>query len=338
MKFLLEEGCPSIRYRVRKEILGKGKPCGREEILKDARVKRFLSLQDSKGWIPGDFHSPEGVETACRFFSEVGLEPDFPPFSRMLGELEGREDSFSRGSLQRVGRILDRRGFGGAQTIRASIFARAGLEDRSFVREEVEKALKSFDFARQVERIEDITTDYRGKRVFMEGALWPGIYHLRLLAFSSDWKTEKNLEKTFSAIKNLARLSPLPSINVREGSQLISPASFAMHDFNPDLDKISPGEWMFWFHRMELLARLGAGRKIGEIERQVDFLGSLLQEGDGLFPLIMNHRYFYDWSPYTGLALEKDWKSPRRRLSDLSFRSLLIIFFSAEKTGKMTGS
>lgn len=33
-------------------------------------------------------------------------------------------------------------------------------------------------------------------------------------------------------------------------------------------------------------------------------------------------------TPYARLALEKDWKSEKRRMCDLTFRSLLILYYS----------
>jgi len=326
--FLLEKGCPSIKYRVKKEILGEQDNKLREEILQGSRVRKFLELQERSGWIEDDFHGVRGVETACRVFSEKGLDPELPPFLRMLLELERREETFARGSLQRVGKILDRRGFGGSQMIRASVFARAGWENTDLVRGQTKKALACFDFVRGIKGIEEIMTLYKGKRVFVEGIMWPGIYHLRLLAFTSHWRTGKNQEIVREGIKKLVEMSPLPWINVLEKSQLISPPAFAMQNFNPVMEEMDPGEWMIWFHRTELLARTGVAGEIDKIMEQRAHLKRILQEGRGLFTRQMSHKNFFDWSPYTGLALEKDWRSPVRRISDLSFRSLLIDHFS----------
>ncbi len=326
--FLLREGCPSIKFRVKKEILGEQDNQLHKEIFQDPLVQKFLKLQGKSGWIEEDFHGVRGVETACRVFSEKGLEPHFPPFSRMLIQLESKGETFDLGSLQRVGKILDRKGFGGSQMIRASVFARAGWENSDLVREQIKKALACFAFVRGVNGIEEITTLYKNRRVFVEGVMWPGIYHLRLLAFTSHWRTVKNLEIIREGIKKMVEMSPLPWINVREKSQLISPPGFAMQNFKPVMEEMKPGEWMLWFHRTELIARLGVAREINEINDQLACLKRVRQEGDGLFSRKMSHKNFFDWSPYTGLALERNWRSPVRRISDLSFRSLLIEHFS----------
>lgn len=76
---------------------------------------------------------------------------------------------------------------------------------------------------------------------------------------------------------------------------------------------------------MELFARLGVVWPIPELEKQVNELQTLLEEGDGLFMLRLSHPYFREWVAYTGLALEADWRSEKRRQNDLTFQSLLIV-------------
>jgi hypothetical protein len=109
---------------------------------------------------------------------------------------------------------------------------------------------------------------------------------------------------------------------------LLAPASFCMHEFAPDMHHLTDDEWMPWFHRMELLARLGVVGEIPELKGQVQVLEKILEEGQGLFTKKLNHSYFQKWGSYTGLALEKDWRLPQRQVNDLTFRSLLILHHS----------
>jgi len=83
--------------------------------------------------------------------------------------------------------------------------------------------------------------------------------------------------------------------------------------------------WMMWFHRTEYLVRLGVMRSIPELKRQVDRLESLLEAEDGRFTRKLNHPYFTRWGGYTGLSLEPDWRNSKRRVYDLTFRSILIL-------------
>lgn len=61
------------------------------------------------------------------------------------------------------------------------------------------------------------------------------------------------------------------------------------------------------------------------VQEQIGRLRELLETGNGWFSLPLSHRYFRTWGAYTGLMLERDWRDPRRRAYDLTFRSLLIL-------------
>jgi hypothetical protein len=98
-----------------------------------------------------------------------------------------------------------------------------------------------------------------------------------------------------------------------------------MDNFVPDMHALTDAEWMQWFQRMELLARLGVNQKIPELRQQVQTLTEILHKGQGLFTGKLNHAYFHKWGAYTGLALEADWRLPQHRINDLTFRSLLIL-------------
>ena len=150
---------------------------------------------------------------------------------------------------------------------------------------------------------------------------------MRLLAWTERWRTAENILMLSESIRKLISFSPIPAIKVLYKSQIIAPASFCMDHFAPDMGKMKDFEWMMWFQRMELLARLGVIHLIPELEIQVQTLSKILDENDGFFGLKMNHPFFREKNAYTGLMLEKDWKSPQRRINDLTFRSLLILHY-----------
>jgi len=332
IRYLLDNACPSIKYRVKKEILNEISTQEEEilqnEILEDKLIQEFIEKQNPDGWIGEDFHSEKGAETAIRLFSEKGVLPSQPFFERMLGELERREDTFDIGCLHNIGKILDHKSFGGSKVIRAASFAYPGIEDRPFIKEQIELALDKLKFVCSVSSIDEIAKQYKDKLVFKDGTKWPCIYDLRLLAYTKGWRSEENKKIVVDSIKRMVELSPIPNIYILNRSQIIAPAGFCMQDFNPDVNKLKDAEWMMWFHRMEILSRLGVTSEIKELKQQLDFLAELLRENNGIFNKKMNHYYFTKWSPYSGLALEKDWRTEKRRICDLTFRSLLILHYS----------
>jgi len=107
----------------------------------------------------------------------------------------------------------------------------------------------------------------------------------------------------------------------------MAPASFGMKDFNPTMTSMNSAQWMMWFHRMELLSRLGVVDAIPELRNQVNILQDMFDD-DGWFTSQINHDYFKRWGAYTGLMIEQDWKTAQRRIFDLTFRSLLIRHYS----------
>jgi hypothetical protein len=298
-----------------------------DQILQDESVAAVTAAQESDGWLAWNFHGYDSMESGIRILCEKGVQAERPALGRALIALRSATDRLERG-LGTPGKILDDLGFGGAEAIRASLFALAGEEEQLCVQDQVQLALDAFNFAAQVTSLEDVHEQYKNHLVFRKGISWPGTYHLRLLAWTKNWRTPANNKMMERSIRNLIQFSPIPDIHVKYKAQVIAPASFCMHHFKSDLKSLSDAEWMQWFHRMELLARAGMISQNPELLQQVRDLKSMLLKNNGLFTKRLNHPYFQKWGAYTGLALEKDWHSPQCRINDLTFRSLLVLNYS----------
>jgi len=324
---LLESACPSIRYRIRTEILGESfndeANLLQRQLLQENAVQEVLSWQGSDGWKSSSFHGSKGIEAGVRFLCEKGVTKQHPAIKAALNALRKEPDLIYRG-IGKPGNVLDQLGFGGAQMIRAVVFAYAGIEDEPYVEEQIKIALAGFNFILSISNLDEIACDYKNKLVFKPRVMWPSIYHLRLLAHTNKWRTPENYRMVAKGISKLVELSPIPHILVLKQSQLVAPAAFAMQDFNPNLEEMSDAMWMQWFHRMELLSRIGALQSIPELRKQVIRLEQILKQGKGWFTRRVSHCSFMNWGVYTGLALENDWRTPQRRANDLTFRSLLI--------------
>jgi hypothetical protein len=300
------------------------------QILQDEAVREVMSWQQPDGWLAWNFHGTKSIEGGIRLLCEKGVDRNHPVLANALKALEAKTDRLDRG-IGKVGKILDDMGFGGSLMIRAAVFAYARIENKPFVKEQINLALEGFKAVLAIESIDDMVEQYRGKLVFRPYAQWPSIYHLRLLAFTQGWRTPENHKVVAESIKRLVELSPIPDANVRYKSQLIAPASFCMYDFNPDIASMGDAHWMMWFHLMELLARLGVVSLVAELQSQVETLREMVDANGGKFTKKLTHYFFKKWGAYTGLMLEKDWRSPKRRIFDLTFRSLLILHFTESK-------
>lgn len=325
---LLQSACPSIQSRLRVEVLGQPLPAElQNQILTDPLVEAVMGWRQPDGWLGAEFHGSRGIETGIRILIEKGLDPEHPLLAGALDALADASAGRLLSGIGQVGPALDALGFGGSEMIRAALLAQAGRPDHPLAGPQVERALAAFRQVTGVESLAAVTEEFRGKRVFKTGLSWPGIYALRLLAFSSRWRTPDNRHMLTAAVQRLVDLSPMPEIHVRSGSRWMAPAAFAMRDFNPRMEALDPPGWMAWFHRMEFLARLGVVAQLPALQSQLDFLTAALDR-DGLLSLTMNHPYFSRWGAYTGLMLEKDWRVPARRSHDLTFRCLLFRHYS----------
>jgi hypothetical protein len=282
-----------------------------------------MSWQGSDKWRSCSFHGTSGIETGVRILREKGVRATHPAIASALDALRQEPEIMERG-IGKPGRYFDEIGLGGSELIRAVVFAYAGAENEPCVEEQIRVVLEAFKFIRSVNTIQEVTNRYREKLVFKPGVLWPSIYHLRLLAFTGKWRTPANKRLVTEGVKKLVAFSPIPVVYGRMGSQLIAPASFAMQDFHPRMGFMNAAEWLMWFHRMELLSRMGVIPEVPELQKQVGELEAMLKQGEGRFTKKLSHRYFMNWGAYSGLCLENDWRSPERRIRDLTFRSLLI--------------
>lgn len=333
--FLLVNSCPSIVYRTKKEILKEN--ISKEEyeyyqhqIIQDEKVRHILSLQKEDGWIGNAFHGEDEPESGIRLLCEKGFDLKSEYIFRALSAIEARGNNFDDGCLYRVGKILDDCNLGGSQMIKACVYAYAGYDDTDFLKKQIDKALAAFQFVTTINRQDEIYKERKGKYVFETGVVWPSIYHLRLLAFTDSWKNDENKILMIDALNRLCELGSIPHVNLLYKSQMVSPGSFAMNEFSVNLSELNAKGWMMWFHRTELIARLGVIREVPVLSRQINQLEEILKQNDGIFTYKLSHYYFNKWTPYLGMALENDWKKKNARICDLTFRSLLILKLSGK--------
>lgn len=328
---LQTRACPSIQYRIHREILNESTKSLimkklQNKILQDEKVQEIMALRREDGWIGGWFHGEREPESAIRYLIEKGVEGDNQIIMDALEAIINRGDDFDRGSMERVGKPLDLCHLGGSNMIKACVFAYAGNEKQKFVQEQIDEALSGFEYILELNNLNQLCRIYKDKKyVFNDNTRWPSIYHLRLLASTDSWRNEKSKQVLISAFNKMVAFSPIPPIKLLYRNQVIAPASAFMDDFDVKMDNLSAKEWMMWFHRTELIARLGIANDIPQIKNQINYLYGYINLNDGFFIKPLTHYYFNKWNQYIGLALENNWKSREARINDLTFRSLLIL-------------
>ncbi len=293
-------------------------------ILHDLLVKKTIESQTTNGWYGTRFHGYDSLESGIRILIEKGVSVKHESLVRALDALEHDTTEIAN-DLGSFGKYFDQQKMGGARLIQAWLLALGGRDTHPLVEEQVLVALEGMKTVVDLNSFDEAIENYHDKLVFKPGLKWPGIYHLRILASTQVWRTPENMAMVTDSIRKLIQFSPMPYTYVRKGSQLIAPASFAMLDLNTGLALKNNVGWMMWFHRTELITRMGVAHKIEQLSQQIDSLqDNLLQYGQDFF-LPINHNYFKHWGAYTGLMLEPDWKRSIRRINDLTFRSLIIL-------------
>lgn len=329
---LFADACPSIRYRAGRDLLdmpvhSPSMEALQQEILADDKVREVFSWQGEDGWLGGYLHGEREPETGIRLLIEKGVEGDNPIIAAALAAILERGGDFDRGSLERVGKQLDAYRLGGSKMIKACVFAYAGREDAAFIREQIAEALFGFSFTLNIADRKELYRMHKDKiPVFRDGMLWPGIYHLRLLACTKSWRTTENLQMLGDAFNHMLSLCPIPAIRLLHKGQPMAPALMDfVNTFHIPQAERTAADWMLWFQRAELVARLGIVPRLPVLWEQTAALKAALAREGWRFTKPLSHYYFHKWSPYTGLALENDWRNKNRRIYDLTFRSLLIL-------------
>lgn len=350
--FLLEHANPSIKRRVKSEILHNltSDEAARyqEQILQEPNIKRCIACQLDNGWFGYGFHGTnknagqfENQETCTKYLAEKAVDKD-------MMELKRAMDAFVTVPLDDLcyrtkGKIFDEFKYAanGQNIIRCACIARAGYDDIIDISPQIQLSLDSFKRVLEVDSILDVSYSIKSSkyRVFNENEKWPCRYHLDVLAHTESWKNEHN-------IRILADSVAIMMKNDRPELVGLSAASWVGHvlgtlgcfpsqgfiiknaGFLPGQETAKTGIAMtYHLEYIEWLARCGVVQYVPALYEAVDEIIQAFDD-DGICRIAVYDDIFKGWGPYAGLQLEVDWKSKIRRDCDITFRALLIAYYS----------
>jgi hypothetical protein len=330
---MINEGCPSISYRIKTEILGETLT---EQEVKDyqQRIQKSSNLQKILLWQMPDGYFGTRLHTApsrskvwthegcVRYLLELGLTEDYNPLSQALDVLLkpgwGKELETSKSA-----HVF------GYELIRASLFAQAGRHHYDFVSQWVEAAVQGFRYIAEASDIyELISAQKNGKYAFKGDIYVPVVYHLRLLAYTDSWRTQQNIKTIKKAYENLYEWLPLPPMYLKSKSQLVAPLSNVAWPINQDITHNKRYGFQ-WLHFYELSARMGMLGPKSPFRKHFETLREKTEKNDIFVTEPQLQKYMYlGWSGYSGLALEDDWADNQKKTRDFIFRVLLIDHYS----------
>ena len=238
----------------------------------------------------------------------------------------------------------------GQNLIRCACIARAGYDDLIDINPQIQLSLDSFRRVLEVDSILDIVRPRKGRPcrsnpsgityVFNDDEKWPCRYHLDILAHTQSWKTRENIKMLADSIAKMMKTDrpeligvganswvgyqlgtlgcfPSQGLSVKQTCLLPSPVSIEYRN-KPEKYNL---EYIEWF------ARCGVIPYIPALKEAVDNIAcSFDEKGVSHIPVLDDA--LKGIGTYGGQQLETDWKTPVKRLCDITFRALLILYYS----------
>lgn len=344
--FLLENANPSIKLRVKKEILGNITAEEENDLhlqIMNEKIIRFMAeKQQPNGWIGLGFHGSskdagqyDNQETATKYMGEKGLHG--------AEILDRAMDAFVTTELrnhfcEKSGKYYDEFTVPayGANIIRCACIARAGYADVIDTCPQIGVALQSFRRVTEVDSIFDVSRPGKKFRLFNENERWPCRYHLEILAFTDSWKTDENIKMLAKSFDRLMRTDRPEIINTPVAcwvGHAVGPIWYLNEGYSVSSDALGfpdpSGMHRVNFEKVEWLCRLGLYPYLPQLSREVEYIEEHIGD-DGICRVPFYESEFRKWGPYAGLQLETDWRSEKRRLCDITFRALLILHYAGK--------
>lgn len=345
IEFLLKNANPSIKLRVKKEILGEIDP--KEEAELEAQIMKepisvlVANCQKENGWLGNGFHGPnknagpyENQEVGTKYLAEKGVSKNNPVLKRAM-------DAFVTTELTDLcyrtkGKLFDefRYAANGQNIIRCACIARAGYDDVIDIKPQIQLALDSFRRVLEVDSALDITrlrkSGGKQKRVFNDYEKWPCYYHLDILAHTQSWKTDENIKMLAESVKKLMR-TDRPEMQVGGDSwvgYVLGTTGCIKEGYQLGYEK--DGIHYTYLDRTEWLCRCGIAPYVKQLQKEVELLKNSFNS-DGICEAFIDENQLKGLSTYGGQQLEVDWKSPVRKSCDITFRALLILYYADKK-------
>ncbi len=340
--FLLSNANPSIRYRVRSEVLNEEVPLEekqqlQEQILAEPVIQLIIACQKENGWLGNGFHGPnknagpfENQEVGTKYLGEKLVFKDTPVLNRAMDAFAAMKPADL--CYEAKGKIYSEFNVPayGPNITRSACIARAHYDDVINIEPQIGIALESFRRVTEVDSIFDVSRPAKNFRLFNENERWPCHYHLEILAFTDSWKSEDNITMLGESFKRLMRTDRPEIMNTRVACWLGHPVGPAMYypegfSISADTDDVH----IVRLDKVEWMVRCGLYNHIPKLKEEVEYVLNNIGQ-DGICRLAVNEKEFRGWSPYFGLQLETDWKSKIRRACDITFRALLIMHYSKQ--------
>lgn len=340
--FLIKNANPSIVFHVKNDILKhiteEEKAALQERVMGEKIIQGIIACQKENGWLGNGFHGQnkeagpyENQEVGVKYLGEKLIYRDTPVLKKAIEAFRTvKSDLFGSGDTD-----CDQYAATGSDIIMAACVARAGYEQSFDISKEIEVSLASFRRVTEVDSVTDIVRirKRRPERVNPQGVAyvfpkqekWPCRYHLDILAHTESWRSEENIAMLAAAFRKLLQdngldYSPAYCVDIghlvgccgafREGMALAGEKN---------------GTHQVYLDLVEYMCRCGLYKLVPELQEEVDRIYDSIDE-QGICRVDFCENTLKGMGTYSGGQLEEDWKSKTRKLCDVTYRAMVILY------------
>lgn len=341
-RFLLDNANPSIVFHVKNDILKniteEEKEALQKQVLGEKIIQRIIACQKENGWLGNGFHGSnkdagqyENQEVGIKYLGEKLIYRDTPVLKNAIEAFKTmKPDLFGSGDTD-----CNQYAAAGSDIIMASCVARAGYEELFDISREITVSLESFRRVTEINSVTDIVK-IRKRRpekvnpegiayVFNKNEKWPCRYHLDILAHTNSWRNKENSSMLAEAFQKLLKDNGLdysPAYCVDIGHLVGCCGAFRE---GMKLGADQGGTHYVYLDLTEYMCRCGLYNLVPQLKREVDMIYDSIDE-QGICRVNYCENTLKGMGTYSGGQLEEDWRSKTRKLCDVTYRGLLILY------------
>jgi hypothetical protein len=341
--FLFENANPSIKYRIKSEILNNitahEAAIYQEQILTEPILQKITAIQKENGWIENGsirhFDMPEG---AIKYLAEKAVDKNTPVLKRAMDAYSEYCSNYKKNGFDEFKYPCS-----GMNLHCCACLARVGYDDTVDISPQIQLAVDSFKRVREIDSVFDILhlekTRGKERQVFNDYEKWPCRHHLDMLAHTNSWKSEENIKAVAESVNKMMRTDNPKLVSYVPNGQAgtgcaggVFPAQglTVMGSGIYPSPILTPGvkNGYYHFELIEWFARCGIVSFIPALNKIVGEIADSIDDGGVCRLPMVAESVFKNWNQFGGLQLEVDWRSKTRRDCDVTFRALLIVHYA----------
>ena len=163
--------------------------------------------------------------------------------------------------------------------------------------------------------------------VFNDYEKWPCWYHLDILAHTNSWRNSENIAMLADSFNKLLKDTGLdysPAYCVDIG-HLVGCCGAYKEGMKLGIE--TGGEYYVFLDLAEYMCRCGLYSLVPPLKKEVDIIYDSIDE-QGICRANYVEKALKGMGCYGGGQLEADWRSKTRKLCDVTYRGLLILYHS----------